>query len=192
MRLFVAIRPPEAIRRRLLDLMGGISGARWQDDDQLHLTIRFIGEVDRHQAADIHAALDGVSHPRFVIGLAGVGTFDKRGSPDAVWAGVTPPEPVRTLHNKVDRSLARVGIAPEHRVFHPHVTLARLGRGAGRVHGFLADTIVATPPFEVTRFGLFESRLTPDGAVYAELESYPLARSGPSAIVDISRSTNPA
>ena len=57
-RLFVAIRPPAPIRALLLDAMGGIGGARWQSDDQLHLTLRFIGEVDRHLAGDIHAALD--------------------------------------------------------------------------------------------------------------------------------------
>src|SRR3546814_10503522 len=56
-RLFVAIRPPAAIRKALLSIMGGVEGARWQSDDQLHLTLRFIGEVDRHRADDIAAAL---------------------------------------------------------------------------------------------------------------------------------------
>ena len=55
-RLFVAIRPPRAVRQRLLAIMGGVRGARWQSDDQLHLTLRFIGEVDRHLGDDIHAA----------------------------------------------------------------------------------------------------------------------------------------
>ena len=59
-RLFVAIRPPAEIRRALTALMGGVAGARWQDDDQLHLTLRFIGEVDHHRAEDIAAALGGL------------------------------------------------------------------------------------------------------------------------------------
>ena len=72
-RLFVAIRPPAAIRAILLGAMGGISGARWQDEDQLHLTLRFIGEVDRHRADDVHAALGAVHQAPFEIALSGIG-----------------------------------------------------------------------------------------------------------------------
>jgi 2'-5' RNA ligase len=64
-RLFVAIRPPEFVRLQLLDLMEGVRGARWSDEDQLHLTLRFIGEVDRHVADDVHAALGSVRQPPF-------------------------------------------------------------------------------------------------------------------------------
>lgn len=175
LRLFAAIRPPAPIRDYLVGLMGGISGARWQDDDQLHLTLRFIGEVDHHTARDVHAALGGLHHPPFDLAISGLGMFDRRGMPDAVWAGVAPPEPVRALHNKVDQAIARIGLAPEHRVFHPHITLARLGRGAGPVHDFLARSAGAvSAPFRVEDFVLFESSLTTDGAVYTAIEHYPL------------------
>ena len=63
-RLFVALRPPVPVRDHLLDLMHGVEGARWQSDDQLHLTLRFIGEVDRHQASDIAAASPPASPSR--------------------------------------------------------------------------------------------------------------------------------
>jgi len=173
-RLFVAIRPPEAVRDRLLDLMEGIGGARWQDEDQLHLTLRFIGEVDRHVASDVHAALGSIHHPPFEIAVSGLGLFDRRGHPETLWAGIAPPEPVRTLHNKVDQAVARVGLAREHRAFHPHITIARL-RGAGPVDAFLQKSGgVTSPPFRVDRFGLYESRLTPNGAIYTEVERYPL------------------
>ena len=114
--------------------MGGISGARWQSDDQLHLTLRFIGEVDRHLAGDIHAALGAIHQAAFEIALNGIGAFDRRGWPDAVWAGVLPHEPLKALHKKVDAALARVGVEPEQRAYLPHITLARLKRGvrAGR------------------------------------------------------------
>jgi 2'-5' RNA ligase len=174
-RLFVAIRPPAAIRAVLLGAMGGISGARWQSEDQLHLTLRFVGEVDRHLAGDIHAALGAVHHPGFEIGLNGIGAFDRRGWPDAVWAGVSPHEPLKALHKKVDAALTRVGVAPDQRAFLPHITLARLKRSSGTVGNLLQDAGgLTSPPFRVDHFGLFESMLTPDGAVYSLVERYRL------------------
>ncbi len=155
--------------------MGGISGARWQSDDQLHLTLRFIGEVDRHRAGDVHAALGAIHQPRFEIALNGIGAFDRRGWPDAVWAGVTPHEPLKALHKKVDAALARVGIEPDQRAFLPHITLARLKRSSGPVGNLLESSGgLASPPFTVDHFALFESDLTPDGAVYSIVERYPL------------------
>jgi 2'-5' RNA ligase len=175
-RLFVAIRPPEPITDLLLDLMEGISGARWQDEEQLHITLRFIGEVDRHVARDVHAALGALRHPPFDLALSGTGIFDRRGVPSILWAGLSPQEPVHTLHKKIDQAMARVGLEPERRAFHPHITLARLGRGSGAVDAFLARSGgVASPAFRVDGFGLYESRLTPQGAIYSELELYPLA-----------------
>jgi 2'-5' RNA ligase len=174
-RLFVAIRPPAAIRAILLDAMGGISGARWQSEDQLHLTLRFIGEVDRHRARDIHAALGAVHQPGFEIALNGIGAFGKRGWPDAVWAGVSPHEPLKALHKKVDAALARVGVAPDQRAFLPHVTLARLKRSSGTVGNLLRDAGgLTSPSFRVDHFALFESTLTPEGAVYSAVERYRL------------------
>ena len=174
-RLFVAIRPPAAIRARLLDLMGGVALARWRTDDQLHLTLRFVGEVDRHMARDVDAALSGVHHPRFSIALNGLGDFDRRGEPATLWAGVAPHEPVRALHKKVDQALARVGVEPDRRAFMPHITIARLPRGAGPLRSVIETSGgVASPPFQVEEFGLYESRLTPDGPVYTLAERYPL------------------
>jgi 2'-5' RNA ligase len=174
-RLFVGIRPPAPVRERLLALMGGVSGARWQTDDQLHLTLRFVGEVDRHVAGDVHAALGTVHQAPFDFAVSGVGAFERRGEPHTLWAGVAPQEPVKALNRKVEQALARIGLPPEARAFHPHVTLARLPRGAGSIRHLLeAAGGVSGPSFEVTAFCLFESRLTPEGAVYSVVERYPL------------------
>jgi RNA 2',3'-cyclic 3'-phosphodiesterase len=174
-RLFVAIRPPAPIRALLLGAMGGVSGARWQSEEQLHLTLRFVGEVNRHVAADIVAALGSIHNPRFEIALAGLGTFERKGRAETIWAGVTPHEPLKKLHNKVDQAIARVGVEPDRRVYLPHVTLARLNRSSGPVGNLLSGAgDLASPPFVVDRFALLESRLTPDGAVYSEIERYAL------------------
>lgn len=175
LRLFVAIRPPSPVRDRLLALMGGVAGARWQDDDQLHLTLRFIGEVDGRSAEDIDAGLRGVRQAPFALTLDGVRSFERRGEPTTLWAGVAPQEPLKALHKKVDQAVARAGGEAEHRAYQPHITLARLPRGAGSIGPFLeAAGALSGPSFEVEDFCLYESRLAAAGAVYEVLERYRL------------------
>ena len=176
MRLFVAVRPPAAVRDVLLDRMGGVAAARWQDDDQLHLTLRFIGEVDRHAANDIAAALAEVRHPVIPARLGGFGDFATRGRPTALWIGVVPVAALTTLHHKVDQALARAALARETRAFVPHITLARLGRDAGSIAGFLAAPAPAAT-FVIDAVTLFESRLTRAAAVYEPLATFRIARS---------------
>lgn len=174
-RLFVALRPPAAVRTALLGLMGGVPAARWQSDDQLHITLRFIGEVDRHQAEDIAAALGHVRHPGFALALAGGGSFERNGRVDALWLGISPREPIKALHDKVDRVIRQVGVAPDARAFLPHITLARFPRSAAPPAGLGAG--IAPPPldpFAVTSFALFESHLGSEGAVYDTIARYPL------------------
>jgi 2'-5' RNA ligase len=174
-RLFVAIRPPRIIREKLLGLMGGVPGARWQDDEQLHLTLRFIGEVERHQAEDIATALGSLHHKSFEIALASVGSFGRRGK-GAVWAGVTPQDELKILHKKVDQACLRAGVDPDTRAYHPHITLARLGRSAGPVEPFLERWAgLTSETFAVDSICLYESRLGSEGASYTVAERYPLA-----------------
>jgi len=176
-RLFAAIRPPRPIRQRLLAAMGGVRGARWLDEDQLHLTLRFIGEVDRHVAGDVHAALGAVHHPVFEIALSGIGAFERRGQPTTIWAGVTPHEPLKALHKKIDQACLRAGVEPDRRAYMPHITLARLGRGGGPVQARIEDSGALTGErFAVDEFRLYESELGAHGPIYSLVASYPLKR----------------
>ncbi len=174
MRLFVAVRPPPAVRDALLDAMGGVAAARWQDDGQLHCTLRFVGEVDRHAARDIADALADVRHPAIEARLGHVGHFASKGRPHALWIGVEPAAALTALHHKVDHALARAGIAPDGRAFVPHITLARLGRAAGRLDDFLAQPVAAIP-WPVDDFVLYESVLTRAAAVYHPLAEFAFA-----------------
>ena len=174
-RLFVALRPPRPVRDILLAAMHGIAGARWQNDEQLHLTLRFIGEVDRHKAEDIAAALGALHAPRVAARIAGVGLFERQGRPNMIWAGVEPHDPLAALHRKVDQRLARVGILPETRAFVPHNTLARLNRNSGPVAPFLAlNGDLASPAFEFGHVTLYESELGHGGSRYHPVARYPL------------------
>jgi RNA 2',3'-cyclic 3'-phosphodiesterase len=174
-RLFVALRPPAATRALLTGLMGGVPGARWQDDAQLHCTLRFVGEVDRHQAEDVAAALGNVRSEALRLSLGPAGAFDRKGRVDTLWVGVQPREAVAALHGRVDAALRRVGIAPDDRAFVPHITVARFARGEAPAPE-VARAIM--PPaghhFEARHFELFESHLGSEGAIYETVARYPL------------------
>ena len=174
-RLFVAIRPPQNVRDLLIDAMDDSPDFRWQDEEQLHLTLRFAGEVDRPVANDLADALGRIRAEPFSLRIAGVGRFEQRNS-GALWAGVEPKEPVAALAARVERVCQSVGLEPERRAFHPHITLARWkGRRTREVESFIERRGgIASPPFEVDRFALFESRLSRHGAHYEEVASFPL------------------
>jgi len=176
-RLFVALRPPRAIRLHVADAMHGIGDARWQDDDQLHLTIRYIGEVDRRMAEDIAVELGHVHGHAITTAVAGVGAFDRRGRIDALWAGLTPHEALAALHRKVDHALVRLGLPPEGRAYLPHITLARLPRSADpvEVERWRAEQAgLASAPFTMEHLILFESTLGNAGARYDTIARWPL------------------
>ena len=174
-RLFVAIRPPEIVRDLLLDTMEGMPALRWQDDDQLHLTLRFVGEVERPLAEDLATALGTLRFVPLAIRIAGVGRFDhhKRG---ALWAGVEPRAPLAALAAKVERLCVSVGLPPERRAFHPHITLARWGRGVGTSLDpwLAAHAALRSDEFSVDAFTLYQSHLGQGGAHYEAVADYAL------------------
>jgi RNA 2',3'-cyclic 3'-phosphodiesterase len=174
-RLFVAIRPPEAVRDLLIDAMDEGAEFHWQDDEQLHLTLRFVGEVERPLADDLASALTRIRADRFQLRVAGTGRFEQR-SGGALWAGVEPKAPIAVLASKIERTCQHAGLEPERRAFHPHITLARWkGRRTREVADFLERTRgLSSEPFEVTEFILFESRLSRHGAHYEAAATYAL------------------
>jgi RNA 2',3'-cyclic 3'-phosphodiesterase len=178
LRLFVALRPPAPVRDRLLATMGGVPGARWQSDEQLHLTLRFIGEVDERTAEDVAAALAGLRAAAPEIALAGVGRFGDRRRGWTLWAGLSPHDALAALHRKVDQACVRAGLDPERRAYLPHITLARLPRGGGagpEADRWLSDLAgLASAPFPLPHMILYRSTLARDGAQYDALMRWPL------------------
>jgi len=175
-RLFAAIRPPEPVRDLLIDAMDDSPSLRWVGDEQLHLTLRFIGEVGRPQANDIAAELARIRFPRFQLRLSGIGRFERR-SGGALWAGVEPRRPVVDLAAKIERACVNAGLEPEHRAFHPHITIARWNRrGTEAAAQFeCSHSQLSSPAFDVTQFTLFESHLSRHGAHYEEAAVFRLA-----------------
>ncbi|MBX9898652.1 MAG: RNA 2',3'-cyclic phosphodiesterase [Qipengyuania sp.] len=176
-RLFAAIRPPAEVIDALLDLAekpgSDIAGARWQDESQLHLTLRFFGEISAPQADDIDAALAQVRAAPFALALRGVGHFETGRRPHTLWAGLAPSDPLLALQRQVETAARRAELPPETRKFAPHITLARLNRAGGPVLPFLsAQAALTSEPWPVEAFDLMESTLTAAGAQYETVRRY--------------------
>lgn len=167
MRLFVGLDLQESIKTALLASMGGVADARWQTAAQLHLTLRFIGDVDRHTAADIAAALGRVNVRPFVAELGDPGLFEHRGRIDTLWVGVRPAEAMERLAKSINAALSSVGLPPESRAFLPHITVAR---GRSMIGATLwPQSPIPRLTWPVDGFALFESRMGKDGSDYAIL-----------------------
>lgn len=176
-RLFVGLDLPEALRGRCALLSGGVPGARWISPENLHLTLRFIGEVDHALADDIAAALDAIDAPAFDLTLSGFGHFERGRELGAVYAAVLPNPALCHLQAKIESALVRVGLPPEGRKFTPHVSLARLRDTAPeRLAALLGSHgLFRAGPAPIRSFQLFSSTLGRSGSVYRIEADYPLS-----------------
>lgn len=175
MRMFVALSIPDAVARGLMLLQGGVPGARWQAREQLHLTLRFIGEVDGRDACALDDVLSGIDAPAFELGMRGVGQFGNK-QPHTLWAAARKHDLLSHLQHKVDAAIRRVGQPQDAHKFLPHVTLARLRHPElDKVRQWLTDHALYTSIlFEVHAFCLYSSKLTSDGSIYRVEQQYPL------------------
>jgi 2'-5' RNA ligase len=185
LRLFVGIALPEAIRLHLAQFCHGLPGAKWVDPQEMHLSLRFIGEVDGGVAADIDAALSQIRAPAFDLALAGLDCFEQAGRVHTLWAGVSQQPLLNHLRDKVESAIVRSGRPPERRKFKAHVTLARFKAASDdRIGHYLErNHRLGTMPFAVDSFTLFRSHLLSDGAHYESLAEYLLqTREGAASI----------
>jgi 2'-5' RNA ligase len=174
-RLFTAIELPSSVKTRLTFMQGGVPGARWQPAENLHLTLRFIGEVDEATANDIDDVLSGLRVGAFELRLQGAGEFGGRDA-HSLWIGVAPNEPLMRLAAKIESALQRMGLEAETRKYTPHVTLARLRDApALKVREFLAaHSLFDSGPFPVRSFGLYSSHQSSGGSLYRAERTYAL------------------
>ncbi|MBM4268153.1 MAG: RNA 2',3'-cyclic phosphodiesterase [Deltaproteobacteria bacterium] len=179
-RLFVSVELGEDVRNRLWQMCCDVPGARWTEPDQMHLTLRFIGEVEGHVFEDIRGALNRVHADAFEISLRGVGHFPPRGQPRVLWAGIERSEELLQLQRRVESTLVQLGLPPERRRFSPHVTLARLnGTPARAVGSYIAQHgLFRAGPIPVESFFLYSSQLGAKHAVHREEAEYPLPLPG--------------
>lgn len=183
-RFFVALEMPDMVRGELSGMLCGIPDARWVDPENLHLTLRFIGEVDGATGEEIAASLSRLRVPSFDLTLEGLGYFETRGRLRALWAGVRPEPALVALQRKVEHAVVAAGLPAEGRKFKPHVTLARFSRApVAAVGPYLATHAgIRSDTFPVESIVLFESKLGHGGPTYfPELEIPLMLASGPAA-----------
>lgn len=190
MRLFVAVETPETVRRALSKWIGPLQkafpSARWVRAENLHVTLKFIGDVSAESLDALRSALDTVRHASPIeINFRGAGFFPEERRPRVLWAGIEAGAELAQLARAIDEALEPAGIARETREFRPHLTVARFpeksdNAGVARVRGTLAAA--DSPDFgsaRVTDFHLYRSVLKPSGAEYTRLNSFNFARSDP-------------
>jgi 2'-5' RNA ligase len=179
-RLFVAIELPTVVKQHLSLMLCGVPGAKWTEPEQMHLTVRFIGEVDGGIMEDIIGALSTVKVEPFQIHLKGVGHFPPRQDPQTLWVGVEKSEGLSLLRSRVESALARAGVPRERRKYHPHVRLAYLKNSKlSKVAIYLSQhALLEVAPFDVTRFYLFSSQLGSNGAIHRPEAVYTLSTKG--------------
>lgn len=198
MRLFVAVEIGPAIAsaaatlvdelRRRAARLASDAKVTWIPSERLHLTVRFIGNVDEDAAQAIAAALaPPVDVPPFTLAIAGIGTFPKSGPARVIWAAVSEGlDGLELVERDVTRRLERAGVAPDDRPYRPHLTLARVRPPSRERFGAAGASELTSAPLlegvrdtvlgaaQVEAITLFESRLSPQGPAYVALQHTPL------------------
>jgi 2'-5' RNA ligase len=180
-RLFIAIDFPPPIEERIGNICYGVTGARWVPAEQIHLTLRFLGDIDDPTYHQIVNALDRVRCEPFQLRLSGTGYFPPRGRPKVLWIGVEEQPLLMHLHGEIEAALASVGVERERRKFHPHVTVARLRERVrpADVTPFLSATgAFSAGPVTISAFHLYSSQLRREGAIHRIEAGYTLGEGG--------------
>lgn len=189
MRLFIAIEMNRSVEDAASDVIADLRArvARtaprakiaWSNPERIHVTVRFIGDVDETKAYAIRAALGAtIDAPVFDIAVEGVGAFPPKGPPRVVWAGLSDGrEGLLEVERAVSQRLATL-VPAEDRPYSPHLTLGRVKEPAGLSRTALLDGL-NTKQFgtvHVDAITLFESRLSPKGATHVPVQRTALRR----------------
>jgi RNA 2',3'-cyclic 3'-phosphodiesterase len=178
-RLFTALEIPAATRTHLSLLRAPLGGAKWIEPEDMHITLRFVGDIDDRTADEFADLLAEIHAEPFQVSIQDVGSFGGR-EPRVLWAGVEAGEPLAALYRANERAARAVGLEADPRSFKPHVTLARMrGVRPPAVARFLQEHGgLRTQPFVATRFVLLSARPGSGGGPYAIEAEYPFEGTG--------------
>ncbi len=176
MRLFVAIPLPKPVKDQIGTLKKDIRGLRWQDPSKMHLTLRFIGDVNEDLAGDIREQLGGIERGRFVLSFGKMGHFSRGGFPSVLWIGVEKTDALMNLQSEIEQKCRIAGLEKDARDYKPHITIARNKHAdKNKVQTYLGhNSKPGIEGFTADRFVLYSSILHPDGAIHKPLEEFTL------------------
>ncbi len=186
-RSFVALELSEEVRGRLVTLLHRLqrtsAAVKWVEPENLHLTLKFLGEVPEERIDLVAETLKTVAQATepFSFTVKGVGGFPDLRRPRVLWVGVEAVQPLVRLQQIVEKAMERLGFAPEGRAYHPHITIGRVKTMAGmeKVREILSE-------YEDVKFGevfvshltLFRSDLSREGPTYTPLAKLNFAETG--------------
>lgn len=178
MRAFVALELPRSVIRRISEIRGALATpdakVRWVEPEKMHLTLKFLGDVDAQQLEAMAESVRQASE-RFdalKLGVGGLGAFPNRRNPRIIWVGISGHNGLLELYRHFEEAAVAVGVEPDERPFSPHLTLGRVkfverhSPLLQRLKSIRVETLFAS----VTRVTLFQSTLTPEGPVYTPVE----------------------
>jgi 2'-5' RNA ligase len=186
MRAFIAIEIPRTIKTELIQVIDRLKSSRadvkWVKPEGIHLTLKFLGNIDQQKIKEVKEILDKVAKMQvcFEIRLEGLGAFPKPVSPRVIWAGVKQgAQNTINLAKNLENQLEKIGFEKEKRPFHPHLTLGRLrsGQNKGKLVQLLKSSKFKSPSvIQATHVSLIQSTLTPGGAIYTPIYQTDLSR----------------
>lgn len=173
-RLFIALDLPIEIKQQLSLLPRAMSGARWQTIDQMHLTLKFIGELDNSNMPELIEALAQIKAEPFKLRINGVDYAGSKRFPRVLYAQVEKNPALSKLYKQINRALDDAGLEIKTKKLNPHITVARLKQTPyPAIAQFLqAESLLKSEPFTINAFHLFRSKLTPSGSQYQIEESF--------------------
>jgi 2'-5' RNA ligase len=183
MRLFIACEIPGNFRKKLVTLQKEIGDEhakmKWVELANMHLTMKFLGEVEDPKVDEIKGALGNVKSEKITTSISGIGVFPSESYVRVLWVGMRPAEKIEELHEKIDGALSGLGFKPESR-FQPHLTLGRV-KAVRNKNGFISKIMELKErglefgePFRIENFSLKKSTLTPKGPIYEDVAVFDL------------------
>lgn len=185
LRCFIAIEIPETIKKSIADITNSLkksgSDVKWVSDENIHITLQFLGETEESLIPDIKRALNKILAPYspFYIKIADVGCFPSARRPRVIWVGMEESQSMINLYNDISSEMVKFGYQKEERGFTPHLTIGRVksNRNMGELLRKLDElTVTDFPDFEVHNVTIMKSELKPSGAKYYGLAEIPFGR----------------